>query len=127
MVNDAILRLRKASVRPYDFASRYSQLLELLWQRKDSETRENAAEDTAPVDSFPVTIPSRLSAPYDPQDDFSWLDLQAVGEFVQNDQVPTGFGFEVDAYPQFSTNAGREELGWNDIGWLEGDEFNRLF
>ena len=122
MINDVIRRLQKASVRPNDFTSRYSQLLERLWQRKDGESRvnrSNANANAAVPDGF-VTTPSRSAPQYNPQqDEFSWLDLQAVGELVTGDQ--TGFG--VDGYTQFMTMAGH----WNDWGLMDGEDANRFF
>ena len=118
MINDVIRHLQKASVRPNDFTSRYSQLLERLWQRKDSEPRISHSNTTLP-DGF-VTTPSRSAPQYNPQqDEFSWLDLQAVGELVRGDQ--TGFG--VDGYTQFMTVAG----DWNDWGLMDGEDVNRFF
>lgn len=68
--------------------------------------------------------PSRLSAPFNPQDEFSWLDLQAVGELVTGDQDP---GFVADSNVQFVNAWGRDSLAWNDFGWGETNELNRLF
>ncbi|MBW1279632.1 hypothetical protein, partial [Escherichia coli] len=46
MINDVIRRLQKASVRPNDFSSRYSELLDRLWQRKDSESQAQSRAKT---------------------------------------------------------------------------------
>ncbi len=54
------------------------------------------------------------------QDEFSWLDLQAVGELVSGEQ---GFG-AVDGYSQFM-NMGGEWGG--DLGLLDGEDINRFF
>jgi hypothetical protein len=131
MINDVIRRLQKASVRPNDFSSRYSELLDRLWQRKDTESQAQSRAKTpnppsrhnhnnnltngsiGPPDSnihstttnphntnippqnnnqtfLTPGTPFRQNAPTPinnnwqngMQDEFSWLDLQAVGELV---------------------------------------------
>lgn len=149
MIRDVIRQLQKASVRPNDFTSRYSQLLERLWQRKDEQnsasnngvdnnsvnnnginnnnvhnsrvdnnvtstsTSMQASTEIMPGPSQPIT--------YTTPDDFSWLDLQAVGELVSGQQEAS---FGLDGYTQFMTMSGGE---WNDLGLMEGDDMNRLF
>jgi hypothetical protein len=106
MINATILRLRRASIWPQDFGSRYAQLLELLWQRTDTETSNNSQprvrsnhsqEALSPTQNSHLT-PSRqtqqspaaapvTSTSFNPQSDFfSWLDLQAVGDAVSGEQ-----------------------------------------
>ena len=108
MIKDVIRHLQKASVRPNDFHSRYSELLDRLWQRKDTEIQARAtAEPTAsnPPNNQPTGLGDgngeyaatsmRNGGWYDgQQDEFSWLDLQAVGELVSGEP---GFG-TVDGY-----------------------------
>jgi hypothetical protein len=56
------------------------------------------------------------------QDEFSWLDLQAVGELVSGEP---GFG-GVDGYGQgafMPMGSG----GWGDQGLTGSDDFNRFF
>jgi hypothetical protein len=129
MIRDVIRHLQKASVRPNDFTSRYSQLLERLWQRKDGQNGGNsngASNNTTSTSTSLQTSTGTMPAPLQPTsyttpDEFSWLDLQAVGELVSGQQE-TGFGF--DGYTQFMTMAGGE---WNDLGLMEGDDINRFF
>ena len=136
MIKDVIRRLQKASVRPNDFTSRYSELLDRLWQRKDSEnqsrlnstvttdTNNNASHPSIPASTGPfVSQPMRNTSWYTgQQDEFSWLDLQAVGELVTGEAG--GFG-AVEGYSQsqFMPMAG----DWGDLGLLEGDDINRFF
>jgi hypothetical protein len=144
MINDVIRRLQKASTRPNDFSSRYSELLDRLWQRKDSESQAesraktpngampnsahgntaggqsratpNLSNGANGVLNDPIGTPTTGARPQDTnansmqapnqnflipqtpfrapsslpgsawqqglQDEFSWLDLQAVGELV---------------------------------------------
>lgn len=134
MIKDVIRHLQKASVRPNDFTSRYSELLERLWQRKDSEI------DPRSFDPTTNTVPNHQRTSMGEgeygavrngnsnggggwyngqQDEFSWLDLQAVGELVSGEQ---GFG-GVDGYSQFM-NMG--EWG-GDLGLMDGEDINRFF
>ncbi|KAI9046998.1 hypothetical protein LZ554_009072 [Drepanopeziza brunnea f. sp. 'monogermtubi'] len=48
---EVIRHLQKASVRPNDFTFRYSELLDSLWQRRDSEsqTRVSYTPNTDPL------------------------------------------------------------------------------
>ena len=127
MIRDVIRHLQKASVRPNDFTSRYSQLLERLWQRKDgqngpiNQNSNNIAPSTSlhgPTD--PMSGPAQNTAFYTTPDEFSWLDLQAVGELVSGQQEA---GLGLDGYTQFMTMSGE----WNDFGLMEGDDINRFF
>ena len=133
MIKDVIRRLQKASVRPNDFTSRYSELLERLWQRKDSEpqsrlnstavvdtSNSNQSNNPGPVSPY-IPPPARITGWYNgQQDEFSWLDLQAVGELVTGDGA--GYG-GVDGYSQFMNTA----TDWGDLGLMEGNDVNRFF
>jgi len=121
MISESIKRLRKGSVRPSDFGSRYSQLLDLLWQRTDVfQTRKNSSLPVANM--HPGTTP-----PYMPEDEFSWLDLQAVGEFLSGDQVPTDFDFGLDNVQYYVQASRRGSVSWNDMGWPVDNDMNRFF
>ncbi|KAH8752075.1 hypothetical protein BGZ57DRAFT_99656 [Hyaloscypha finlandica] len=124
MIKDVIRNLQKASVRPNDFHSRYSELLDRLWQRKDTEIQARATTD--PTSSVPANNQSavlgdgngeyaatsmRNGGWYDgEQDEFSWLDLQAVGELVSGEP---GFG-AVDGYSSQFMNMGGD---WGGDFW----------
>ena len=124
MIRDVIRHLQKASVRPNDFTSRYSQLLERLWQRKDGQNAANGLSANNPplanLRTETIAGPSQPANIYNTPDEFSWLDLQAVGELVSGQQE-AGFGH--DGYTQFMTMSGE----WNDLGLMEGDDINRFF
>src|SRR6266536_1246827 len=118
MINDVIRHLQKASVRPNDFTSRYSELLDRLWQRKDSEVQSHSQSQSRPPNPAPSqnnnssnrmpessgfvsppaplrSVPGYTGIQNGLQDEFSWLDLQAVGVVVSgsggNGEMP-GFG-----------------------------------
>jgi hypothetical protein len=125
MIRDVIRHLQKASVRTNDFTSRYSQLLERLWQRKDQSSNNSSSHNSSTP--TPTGLQGNLQnsvvnqaqpTSYTTPDEFSWLDLQAVGELVSGQQE-----FGLDGYTQFMTMPGG---GW-DLGMGEGDDFNRFF
>jgi hypothetical protein len=121
MISESIKRLRKGSVRPSDFGSRYSQLLDLLWQRTDvSQTSKNSSLSVA-------NMHSGTTPPYMPEDEFSWPDLQAVGEFLSGDQVHTDFDFGLDNVQHYVQASRRGSVSWNDMGWPLDDDMNRFF
>jgi len=150
MIKDVIRRLQKASVRPNDFTSRYSELLDRLWQRKDSEIQArlnntsssnvtNNHHDVVPVgeggafaDAPNVTVGSGTGVGpavagggrnwfMGQQDEFSWLDLQAVGELVSGEGETGGLG-GMEGYGQWM--GGGE---WGDFGLVDGDDVSRFF
>lgn len=99
--------LRRASAGPDDIGSRYSRLLELLWQVKPTP----AAQTTSPAtthrsNDLPLqatTLSSCLSdqknyAQFSPANDFSWLDLEAVGDYVSGDQISGAGTLGFDAF-----------------------------
>jgi hypothetical protein len=119
MISESIKRLRRGSFRPSDFGTRYSQLLDLLWQRTDvSQTREN-------LSLLVANMPSGTTPPYMPEDEFSWLDLQAVGEFLS--QVPTDFDYGLDNVQHYVQASRRGSVSWNDMGWPVDNDMNRFF
>ncbi|KAF8856184.1 hypothetical protein BDZ45DRAFT_654488 [Acephala macrosclerotiorum] len=134
MIKDVIRRLQKASVRPNDFTSRYSELLDRLWQRKDSESQSritltpkpanlggvNPSDANAFIPPLRNPVPTTFGQQDGQQDAFSWLDLQAVGELVSGEQ---GFG-SVDGYNQIMPMGGGE---WSEFGFMGGDDINRFF
>ncbi|KFY31990.1 hypothetical protein V493_00625 [Pseudogymnoascus sp. VKM F-4281 (FW-2241)] len=116
MITDSISRLRAGSVRPCDFGSRYAQLLELLWRQTDEEL-----PITDPHPALNVQRP-----PFGAQDDFSWLDLQAVGEFLTGEPDQIEFSFGDNNVQQFVQASRRGSMGGNDLSW-PGDDMNRFF
>lgn len=115
-VQDLITRttqvLRHASAGPDDIGSRYSRLLELLWKPKSlpatssypsSTLRPQQATTCTTTDlqiqknpSSPNPIadhdPTNSYVHFSPANDFSWLDLEAVSDFVSGDQIPGAGG-----------------------------------
>ncbi|RHZ62309.1 uncharacterized protein CDV56_108325 [Aspergillus thermomutatus] len=84
--------LKRASAGPDDIGARYARLLELLWQSKPAP----AVSPTATHRSSDLLMQNTLNrlpeqsnyVHFSPANDFSWLDLEAVGDFVSGDQMP---------------------------------------
>lgn len=110
-------------MRPSDFGSRYSQLLELLWKRTDlSPMNESQNTNTSVPDARARTTPLVMN-----EDEFSWLDLQAVGEFLSGDQVPPDLEFGMDDVQQYMLASRRGSISWNYMGWPPDNDMNRFF
>lgn len=93
LVHQCIDVLRQASLSPQDAGSRYARLLELLWMRPLKQ-----AQPYQPMQSPAARSDSQLSSAgsikmdaggymhYSPAG-FSWLDIEAVGDFVAGDPM----------------------------------------
>ncbi|PYH97943.1 hypothetical protein BO71DRAFT_96174 [Aspergillus ellipticus CBS 707.79] len=97
-VRDLVTRttdvLKQASGGPDDIGSRYSRLLELLWQQKSmptappAETHQNSDMLVQNNTALSHHISDQSSyVHFSPANDFSWLDLEAVGDYVSGDQI----------------------------------------
>jgi hypothetical protein len=149
MITTTILRLRKASIWPQDFGSRYAQLLELLWQRTDPDVSGNSQPRTrtqygaaAPSPNQHQTSLQQAQESHPPgptgstsfnhqSDFFSWLDLQAVGDAVSGDQgqVPSnglqGSSSGVDGIQQLLDGATRRaSVAHNAAGNFNNPDLN---
>ncbi|EXJ94911.1 hypothetical protein A1O1_00029 [Capronia coronata CBS 617.96] len=118
LVGQAMEVLRRASVSAQDPGSRYARLLELLWLKTPKGSshvqhhmQSPAASDTQLSSTGSVRVDAQGYMQYSPANDFSWLDLEAVGEYVSGDQMP-GSGISLlapmvgyDAPPSFMPQA----------------------
>ena len=95
LVYQTIDVFKKASVSHQDPGSRYARLLELLWVKvskivpRTQPTLQSPAalSDTQLSSSGSLKMDASGYMQYSPANDFSWLDLGAVGDFVANDQM----------------------------------------
>jgi hypothetical protein len=94
--------LHRASAGPDDMGSRYARLLELLWKPPHSSASVASTESRRRNE---ISIPNLASSSsslhghghghFDPANDFSWLDLGAVGDYVSGDQMAASLlGFD---------------------------------
>jgi hypothetical protein len=134
--------LKRASVSAQDPGSRYARLLDLLWlkapatnkapqQQTPGQTQSMASPTNHSEANFSNTGSLKLDAQgfmqFSPANDFSWLDLEAVGDFVSGDQMmqpggPSmlpGIGeyaassFMVDQQAQWNANMGGFQFDLN--------------
>lgn len=95
LVFQAMDVLKRASVSAQDPGSRYARLLELLWMKPpkgfvpvQQPAQSPAVSDTQLSSSGSVRVDAHGYMQYSPTNDFSWLDLEAVGDYVSGDQMP---------------------------------------
>ncbi|CBF88813.1 uncharacterized protein ANIA_10120 [Aspergillus nidulans FGSC A4] len=84
--------LKRASAGPDDIGARYSRLLELLWRPKATapaspagtqQSNEIVMQNTNPLSQCVSGQDGYVH--FSPANDFSWLDLEAVGDYVSGD------------------------------------------
>jgi hypothetical protein len=95
MVLQAVSVLKQASVSPEDPGSRYARLLELLWLKPKasvpvlrpvgSDTHSDAGSQLTSAGSLSLDQGGYMQ--FSPANGFSWLDLEAVGDYVAGDQM----------------------------------------
>ncbi|KAJ5725403.1 uncharacterized protein N7483_006760 [Penicillium malachiteum] len=126
--------LKHASAGPDDIGSRYARLLELLWKSKPSNMAPAAAETPQNTDfamqtalTNPVSDPSYMD--FSPANDFSWLDLEAVGDYVSGDPVSGGLlGLDAFQNPADPYQSGQDRSqNWQASAWLGDMSSNLLF
>lgn len=91
LVSRTTERLKRASAGPDDMGSRYARLLELLWKLKVAPTATSPesliSKDLQLSSSLANMVPEPGQIHFSPANDFSWLDLGAVGDYVSGDQI----------------------------------------
>ncbi|KAJ5553685.1 hypothetical protein N7494_003063 [Penicillium frequentans] len=123
--------LKQASAGPDDIGSRYSRLLELLWKAKPATIAASAetpqsAEFAMQALSNPVADPSYMD--FSPANDFSWLDLEAVGDYVSGDQISGGLlGLDAFQNPDPYQSGQDRSQTWQPSTWLGDMSSNLLF
>jgi hypothetical protein len=122
--------LKQASAGTDDVGSRYARLLELLWKAKPA----NPSTELQTNSDFPMqtALPNPVADPYmhfSPANDFSWLDLEAVGDYVSGDQISGGL-LGLDAFQNSSDvyQAGQDRSQpWQPSTWMGDMSSNLLF
>ncbi|KAJ5774777.1 hypothetical protein N7457_009673 [Penicillium paradoxum] len=123
--------LKQASAGTDDVGSRYARLLELLWKPKSSSNSSaEAPQNDFPIQtalSNPVTDTSYMQ--FSPANDFSWLDLEAVGDYVSGDQISGGL-LGLDAFQNasdpYQSGMPRSQV-WQPSAWMGDMSSNLLF
>lgn len=156
-VQDLITRttqvLRRASAGPDDIGSRYSRLLELLWKPKSLPATSSSSSSTlrpqqattctttdlqiqknpSSPNPIPDHDPTNSYVHFSPANDFSWLDLEAVSDFVSGDQIPGAGGMlEPDIFRNLelynSNQTGQDgSQSWLTPTWFGDTTSNLLF
>jgi hypothetical protein len=124
--------LKQASAGADDVGARYARLLELLWKPKSTssaETQQNSdfSLQTALPNPNPVADPGYMQ--FSPANDFSWLDLEAVGDYVSGDQISNGL-LGLDAFQNGSDmyqSGEPRSQSWQPSAWMGDMSSNLLF
>lgn len=125
--------LKQASAGPDDIGSRYSRLLELLWKGKPTNIATASAEPQSTDFAMQAALTNPVSDPsymdFSPANDFSWLDLEAVGDYVSGDPVSGGL-LGLDAFQNtsdpYQSGLDRSQ-NWQSSTWLGDMSSNLLF
>lgn len=95
LVSQTIDILKMAGVSPEDPGTRYARLLELLWTKTKAPIPMHSYVPPSPHGSDAqlsstgsIGMDAMGNLQYSPANDFSWLDLEAVGDYVSGDPVP---------------------------------------
>ena len=105
MVQETVNRLERSGIGSQHPGSRYSQLLKLLWDKVERKERKSFGNSTATLTNpyRPGGVGGRATgsssglsqdspAVTEMMGDFSWTDLDAIGNFAVNGNVNTTFG-----------------------------------
>ncbi|KAL2847764.1 hypothetical protein BJY01DRAFT_164315 [Aspergillus pseudoustus] len=84
LITDTINRLRDGTTRPSGLGPRYAGLLGVLWKRTDTPSRDENFTTPGVGDTTRQRLPS-LDRYSWLESGFSWLDLEAIGDFVWGD------------------------------------------
>lgn len=133
LVFQAMEVLKRASVSAQDPGSRYARLLELLWLKPTKPSTQShhpvqspAASDTQLSSSGSVRVDAQGYMQYSPANDFSWLDLEAVGDFVSGDQM-AGNGVQLlPPMAGFQPTAGYMTGGGQGMQWQQTNANNGM-
>jgi len=153
MITDTVDNLQKASACANDVGERYSRLIRLLWRKPPgrgsvAEIAEIAADITRPSSTHPqaagpaTTTGQPMSQQQQEQaavmfdainnppsiNQFSWLDLHAVGDFAtQNNSISGSMDFDrfddssVDGYGGFDQSMMMpQQFAWNGVSPTTG-------
>ncbi|KAL3483781.1 hypothetical protein BJX62DRAFT_219637 [Aspergillus germanicus] len=121
LITDTISRLRNGAVRPTGLGPRYAHILDVLWKRTD---RAERGRDLSPptFGEAPHQQPSFSDRNPSLNNEFSWLDLEAIGDFVWGDtsrldeldftstQAPPDVRFAADYFNEMPSHSGNDVM-----------------
>ncbi|KAJ5661090.1 uncharacterized protein N7484_000462 [Penicillium longicatenatum] len=119
LIGDTIESLQKGTQRPSQLGLRYALLLKMLWERANH--RPGMSDDSL---DFECRTKSATQS-QETQEGFSWLDLEAIGDFVWGDSTLNGGIDPGNANQQ--PDLLREDFDWNDMHMLAGNDFSWIF
>jgi hypothetical protein len=123
LIGDAISSLRKGTTGSSELGARYANLLEILWKRVD---RIFATDDANPTfDNQARPLPQFQVRPQYTQDGFSWLDLEAIGEFVLGGAASNDI--DLTNVQRTMDTSFCEGADWGDAQFFASNEFSRIF
>lgn len=137
LISDTMDNLQKSSACPNDVGERYSRLVKLLWRKPPGRagsiaepsdiTRPATAQAGGPGMPGPNGEPNPMDAAPPSINQFSWLDLGAVGDFaVENNNSISGSMMDnldrfedssADGFSQFdpSLMVSPQQFSWNGL------------
>ncbi|KLJ09552.1 hypothetical protein EMPG_15029 [Blastomyces silverae] len=133
LINLTTDRLHRASAGPDDIGSRYARLLELLWKPKSSSSSSSNTHETLrkdesiPTGTVPNRLPEQTYMQYSPMNDFSWLDLEAVGDYVSGYPIGNPNLLSMNSFPHHNPYPVTSEAIWPVQNWPVDLNGNLLF
>lgn len=123
--------LKQASAGSDDVGARYARLLELLWKPKSTKLSEEAQQnsDFSLQTALPNPVADAGYMHFSPANDFSWLDLEAVGDYVSGDQISGGL-LGLDAFQNASDmyqSGEPRSQSWQPSAWMGDMSSSLLF
>ncbi|PKY08601.1 hypothetical protein P168DRAFT_278170 [Aspergillus campestris IBT 28561] len=118
--------LKRASAGPDDIGSRYARLLELLWQPNPAVPttlpQHQSSDLPMPSSSSALTqpMPDDSCVHFSPANDFSWLNLEAVGDYVSGDLISGSGMLALDGFQnQDLYQTGQERSQTWQSSWVD--------
>ena len=139
LIYETVRLLKTASVTPQDPGSRYAKLLELLWMKTKAPIPIHArapssphGSDTQLSSSGSLTMDAMGNIQFSPANDFSWLDLEAVGDYVSGDTMQNSMlmpmpGFAATSTPYMPQNGNNQWQAMGMNNWQQFDTQGNLF
>lgn len=139
LIHDTINRLREGDPRQCDIGARYAHILEVLWSRVDAGfTKPGSLQNSNLQDnnhswhnqqSRQATLYQGDQQQHGNHDGFSWLDLEAIGDFVWTENTMRGYedaATELANLPSSIEAQLGDDVGWNSTRLQTVNEMSSL-